>query len=185
LWLYLGALSLAGQDAELAGKGVGEDRERADESVSLAETDPAAGEEEDALSTSADAVESTLQESAEAKKGVFESFRTRRGYRWWTNSITSLDDKYGLRFSVDYNVLAQQATEALDERFGAAGEFRWTARWRMWGRGTGNSGSIALQIRHRHRYSSIPPSDLGESVGSLWPTTRGFNDARWEVTHAY
>jgi porin len=36
---------------------------------------------------------------------------------------------------------------------------------------------LGFNLEHRHRYTTIPPSDLDTSVGSIWPTTRGFTDS--------
>ena len=142
-------------------------------------------EKKSAVGKSTDAVGQTLKDSAAEKQAVFGSLLTESGLRWWTNRQARLDDKTGLRLSVDYNALIQAASDSLADDYGSAGEFRATARWRVWGRENGNLGFIDFQIRNRHRYTDMPPSKLGGSIGSLWPTTRGFSDSGWEVTHAY
>ena len=80
--------------------------------------------------------------------------------------MNSLESKTGLRFSVDYNSLVQWADKSLGEQLGSSGEFRVTARWRMWGRESGNLGLINFQVRNRHQYSDIPASELGVNIGS-------------------
>ena len=147
--------------------------------------EPIAEDKEDRVGKSADAIGQTLEESVAEKPSVFGSLLTERGRLWWTEGQAKMYERLGLRLSVDYNSLVQGATESIGEDYGSAGEFRTTARLRVWGRKSGNLGLVDFQIRNRHRYSEIPPSRLGDLIGSLWPTTRGFNDSGWGVTHAY
>lgn len=156
--------------------------------VSSEENEGEAAEEpviEVPIDESPESIDQTLAEAATSRGAVTESIVTRRGRDWWRESMNSLESKTGLRFSVDYNSLVQWADKSLGEQLGSSGEFRVTARWRMWGRESGNLGLINFQVRNRHQYSDIPASELGVNIGSLWPTTRGFNDAGWQISHAY
>ena len=99
--------------------------------------------------------------------------------------MNRLEERTGLRFTIDYSALVQHAHQSIGENLASSADFRFIARWRMWGRESGNVGRINFQLRNRHRYSSIPPSRLGTATGSLWPTARGYNDRGWDVIHAY
>lgn len=133
-------------------------------------------------SYSSDSIDELMIESAEPKDGLTGWVKL---HDRWTTSMNRLENQTGLRFAVDYTSLVQWANESIGEDLGSSGDFRLSARWRMWGRESGNIGRINFQVRNRHGYSSIPPSRLGASIGSLWPTARGFNDSGWDVMHAY
>jgi len=143
------------------------------------------GEKMEEMGTSADQVGQALEETLEEKKALFGSLGTERGRQGWTNFQHRLDEKLGLRLGVFYNSLVQYATEATGDPLASSGEFQMKGRLRLWGRDSGNLGFVDLQIRNRHRYSDIPPSVLGQSIGSLWPTVRGFNNSGWQVPDFY
>jgi porin len=67
----------------------------------------------------------------------------------------------------------------------ASGDFDFYGRWHVWGKNSGNVGTIGFNLRNRHAYTDTPPSHLGRHVGSLWPVTGGFSDAGFDVTQAY
>lgn len=133
-------------------------------------------------SYSPDSIDELMIETAEPKDALTGWVQL---HDRWTTSMNRLENKTGLRFAIDYTSLVQWANESIGEDLGSSGDFRLSARWRMWGRESGNVGRINFQVRNRHGYSTIPPSRLGSSIGSLWPTARGFNDSGWDVMHAY
>ena len=137
------------------------------------------------MGTSADQIGTSLEEKLEVKHAVFGSLLGGPVHETWTNSQVWLDAKLGLRVGAFYNSLVQYASEAIGDSLASSGEFQLKGRLRLWGKESGNLGFVDLQVRHRHRYSDIPPSSLGQSIGSLWPTVRGFNDAGWQVPDFY
>ena len=134
-----------------------------------------------AIDDAPDSVEETLRDGATLYEAVIGSGPVERAHRKWIEAMDKLDKRFGLRLSFDYNALVQYASESLGEDLGSAGEIRGTLRWRPWGRDGVNPANVVFQGWHRHGYSDIPPSALGNSIGSLWPTTRGFNDRGWAV----
>jgi porin len=144
--------------------------------------DPKARQE---IGTSVDQIGASLDDTLEDKKSVFGSLVTGPVREAWTDSQRWLDEKLGLRLGVFYNSLVQYASEAPGDQLASAGEFQVKGRLRLWGKESGNLGFVDLQIRNRHRYGDIPPSSLGQGIGSLWPTVRGFNNAGWQVPDFY
>ncbi|MCP5518007.1 MAG: carbohydrate porin [Verrucomicrobiales bacterium] len=138
-----------------------------------------------AVAESPDTVQQTLLQSLEWQPGIIGNRVAQGMHRWWTNRIEDLNRKTGIRLSVDYNFLFQQAWPAGDIDLGSAGEFRFTSRWNPRPGSTNNPGFLDFQVRYRHATSEIPPSALGRQIGSLWPTTRGFNDVGVEISHFY
>jgi porin len=134
------------------------------------------------LLPSPDSIDEQMADSAKSKDALFGKNRL---HDRWAKTMNRLENQTGLRFTVDYSSLVQWANESIGDDLASSGDFRLAARWRMWGRESGNIGRINFQVRNRHQYSSIAPSRLGASVGSLWPTARGYNDAGWDVIHAY
>jgi porin len=97
-----------------------------------------------------------------------------------------LDRKVGLRLGLAYTALALGATDSLSEEKGAAGgDLDFFGRWEAWGEKSGNTGTIGFNLRNRHKYTEIPPSLLGSSIGSLWNLTGGFSDVGFQFTQLY
>jgi porin len=95
-----------------------------------------------------------------------------------------LNDNHGLSFGLDYNVLYQAATEGLTDDRAAGGVFRFYGKWILLGRGTPDTGSFVFRIENRHRLGTdIPPTKLGDAIGSLYDTAAGFSDWGWGVTN--
>ena len=96
----------------------------------------------------------------------------------WENVRDSLATKTGLTLGVAYTTLYQRLTEKKDgdhnAREGAVGDLDIYGDWSL--PGAARNWSVGFQAEMRHRIlTSIPPSELGSSAGSLWGTTAGFN----------
>ncbi len=108
----------------------------------------------------------------------------RGGLDRWNAWKDSLDDDYGLRFSVEYNALGQGYSEsAAGEDRSAGGNARIFGSWTLVGKDTPNHGSLVFRIDHRHRYTDLSPQDAGIAAGSALPTGTLFSGREWGLVN--
>jgi porin len=92
-----------------------------------------------------------------------------------------VDKTFHLQMGFAYTTLYQAATSGSDHGpgSGGAGDVDLFGTWFFHnvGQNTGflNEGSIGFNFEYRHELGGAPPSELGDSIGSLWGTTSGFN----------
>ena len=115
-------------------------------------------------------------------------------YRWdgleralqpWFGFKAGLHEKYALSFGTDYQMLFQTVSESLGEEDAGGGIFRLYGSWTLAGRESGNPGSLVAKIENRHRFTDIPPQDLGFEAGALSITGTQFSDIDWALTNLY
>lgn len=95
--------------------------------------------------------------------------------------LAQLNAETGLRLGFAYTMLFQQASGGPGDRYGGAGDIDFFAAWTMFGRETGNTGTLVVDGEYRFKIGSQPPSDLRGELGLLTGTTGGFNDRGWVV----
>lgn len=93
--------------------------------------------------------------------------------------------KTNLRIGLAYTALFQQATGGQGYRRGAGGDFDFLARWTAIGAGTKDTGVLAFAAEQRQEFGHQTPSELGGQIGSLTPTTNGFNERVLTVKEFY
>ena len=97
-----------------------------------------------------------------------------------------LHAQLGFSFSFDYTTLYQRVTNSLGRDHAASGIFRSYGEWTVFGRGSGNTGSLVFRVEHRHQVgTSATPFVLGFEAGSTLPTAVAFNDFGWGITNLY
>jgi porin len=83
-------------------------------------------------------------------------------------------------------VLYQNATEGANKTEAAVGDFDFIGTWQLRGRnGDKNPGFLGFKTQLRHKFTSISPAQLDDSIGSLWPTTKGFNKQDFHLTQLW
>lgn len=87
----------------------------------------------------------------------------------WFDWKAKLKKDFGITFGVAYTSLLQWTDTTLEENedFGSSGIFRLTGRWRIFENAAGDGGELVAGFDQRHRYSVVPPADLGFEVGYL------------------
>ena len=99
----------------------------------------------------------------------------------WNNGWNWVDDRLGLHMGFAYTALYQAATNGnyKNGRDGGVGDLDIFGTWHVLypKRKTGilTAGTLGFNLEYRHLLSGLPPSELADSIGSLWGTTSGFD----------
>ena len=156
--------------------GLGQTSRVAREADRKAEAEVAAG-------TEADTVEAQIAQ----RDGLIRKFGGGPNVEWWqlwSRKREELFERLGLQMAVSYHALFQ-GTPAGDGLTGSAGELTLNGSWYWFGEGKERPVDLRFRLRERHAYNGKAPSELGEALGALWGTTRGFTDAGFEVPDLY
>jgi porin len=107
----------------------------------------------------------------EQTEAIVEAFRVDNrniALGGWYDWKRELQDKYGLNFGINASMLGAWASDALgDEDDAAGGVYRLQGEWTLFGRGTGNTGSVIFRVENRSQIGSgIPPGSLRSAIGS-------------------
>jgi porin len=103
--------------------------------------------------------------------------------RWngWKDEIA---ERYGLKFSVEYNTLAQgMSASAIDEDLFSAGNARLFGSWTLVGKGSENPGSLIFRVDHRQAYTELDPQNGSIAAGSALPTGSLFSGREWGLVN--
>lgn len=96
-----------------------------------------------------------------------------------------LYDKLGLNFATDYNSVYFGSTSEIGEGYAASGIWRLYGSWDLVGRNTKNTGAFIFKVEHRHKYTTIPPKDLGLDMGYVGFMAAPFNNDGFRTTNFY
>ena len=131
-------------------------------------------------------VGANLKEDNEIRKPFFRLEGIDKALKPWFDWKGDLNKKYGFSFGLDYSALGQIATASPGEDNAAGGIFRFFGNWTVFGRDSGNTGSIVYKIENRHRLGTdIAPQNLGFELGYLGITGTAFSDYGWGLTNLY
>ena len=109
-----------------------------------------------------------------------------RALKPWYDWKGRLNKDYGLSFGLDYTALGQGVSSSPGEDIAAGGIFRFFGSWTVFGRESGNTGSIVFKVESRHRLGTdIAPQDLGREAGYLGIPGTAFSDYGWGLTNLY
>jgi porin len=108
----------------------------------------------------------------------------RSGLNRWNAWKDDVYKRFGLRFSVEYNSLAQTfSSSAIDEDSFAGGNGRIFGSWTLVGKDTENHGSLVFRVDHRHRYTALDPQNGSIAAGSALPTGSLFSNRGWGLVN--
>jgi porin len=146
---------------------------QADDSTSVEGTNPNFG--------GPDQVDNQLEEDAKDKEPVLD-FGFMNSYRKWK---ADLKTRSGIAIGGDYSAVFLNASAGITEDKASGGILRLFGSWELLGRNTKNNGAIVFKAEHRHKYGSIPPSDLGFAVGYIGLLQPAYSDAGWFLGNLY
>jgi hypothetical protein len=90
-----------------------------------------------------------------------------------------------LRIGFANTLLFQQASGGPGPRSGAGGDLDLLLKWTAVGAGTKDTGILAFAAEYRYQIGDQTPSVLGPEIGTLIPTTNGFNERTMTVKEIY
>jgi len=93
--------------------------------------------------------------------------------------------KTGFNWSLDYSALFMKVSGSPGEDSAGGGMVRFFGFWDLVNRGGPNKGSLNWKIENRHRYSDIPPSDLGFASGYAGIFEPPFSNQQSRLTNLY
>ncbi len=127
-----------------------------------------------------------IKEDDKVKKSLFRLVDLERILRPYYDFKAKLQDRYGVAFAVDYNLLYQHASPSLGEKDAAGGVLRLFGTWTVLGRESEMPGSFVYKIENRHRIAmDIAPQQLSGEVGYAGLTAVPFSNAGWLLTNLY
>ena len=108
----------------------------------------------------------------------------RSGLNGWNAWKQTIEERYGLLFSFEYNSLAQSmSSSAIEDDFFAGGNARLFGSWTLFGKDTENHGSLVFRIDNRHRYTELDPQNGSIAAGSALPTGSLFSGREWGLVN--
>ena len=102
--------------------------------------------------------------------------------REWRDGVA---EKTGFNWSLDYSALFMGVNNSPGKNNASGGMVRFFGFWDLVDRGGKNKGSLIWKIEHRHKYSDIPPSDLGFESGYVGIFEPPFSDQGGRLTNLY
>jgi porin len=101
----------------------------------------------------------------------------------WNDWKTSLKDRHGFSFSVDYTAVLLSASETFSDSTGAGGIARVYGAWDLFNEG---AGALVWKFEHRHAYGDTSPFDfsMGE-MGYVGLQEPPFNDSDFRTQNLY
>jgi len=104
-----------------------------------------------------------------------------RGLGPYFDFKTRLAENHGFNFGTDYTALYMKASRSPGEDEAASGIYRLYGSWDLIGRDTPNVGKFVFKVEHRHRYTDIPPFNLGLATGyaGIWGGPFKNDGLRW------
>lgn len=94
-------------------------------------------------------------------------------------------ERTGFNWSLDYSALFMGVSGSPGEDSASGGMVRFFGFWDLVNRGTPNKGSLNWKVENRHRYSEIPPSDLGFEAGYAGIFEPPFSSQNNRLTNLY
>jgi hypothetical protein len=104
----------------------------------------------------------------------------------WFDLKRNIREKSRLDFGMAYTSLFQQASDSVTgPDYAGSGDFDLFGQWHLIGDRKENDGSLGWAFEDRHKYGAIAPSELGQAIGSMWPTTRAFDTHEFALIQIY
>lgn len=128
--------------------------------------------------------EAMMEEDDRIKEPAFRFEGIHDAFKPWREWKRRQNKEHGFRISGHYASLFQGANKSMTgEDKASSGIFRVNTIWTLLGRGTKDTGSLALTVDNRHAYQNIAPAGLASEVGYAGVTGTLFSDIDWAVVN--
>lgn len=122
------------------------------------------------------------QINLDQKVNPLYEFKLLAPFNEWKADVAKKND---FNFSLDYNSLLLGVSDSPGEESAGSGVVRFYGFWDLLNRGGANKGSLNWKIENRHKYTDIPPSDLGFQSGYAGIFGPTFSDQGNRLTSLY
>jgi len=144
------------------------------------------GYEKEARFGGPNSVGSQLKTDDKVKEHLFKLEDLQHAFKPYYDFKRRVNQKIGLQFGGDYNMLIQDASRSLGEDTAAGGVFRFYGHWKLLGRDSKNTGTLVYKVENRHRLGTdIAPQQLAGEIGYAGLTAQTFSNAGWELTNFF
>lgn len=139
------------------------------------------------FNNSPDSVDEQLAQPLERADALFETDPLQPLHDIWERRTRQLQQIIWLDLGLNYTSLYQFSDKALpgEQSEAGSGDLDFFGRWDLVNRGASWPGALVFFTETRHRYTGIPPSELGAAIGSLWGTTNAFSTQSYALTELY
>ncbi len=136
---------------------------------------------------SPDDIDTKLRESDERADSLLAIEPLQPLHDQWVLIRRALRESIGLDLGLNYTGLYQKSDSALSGKRSEAsgGDLDFFGHWNLFNPGGPWPGALVFATEMRHRYSNIPPSQLGEEIGSLWGTVVSFDTQDFALKQLY
>lgn len=100
----------------------------------------------------------------------------------WKNDLA---ERTGFNWSLDYNALFMGVNDSLGEDYASSGVVRFLGYWDLVNINGPNKGNLNWKLENRHRYSDIPPSEIGFESGYVGVFDPVFSNQQNRLTNFY
>ncbi len=99
----------------------------------------------------------------------------------WFDWKKKVNDDLGLQLNISYSSTNQygRTSPQKEKEYAGSGIFKFYSRWALVNKHKKNNGVLAFGFDHRHKYSDIPPGDLGFALGYNGIPALLFTDAKF------
>jgi porin len=103
----------------------------------------------------------------------------------WSDLKASIKNRTGLDFGLDYIALGYVASQSPGEDTAATGVFRLFGEWELFGRSSGNTGTLLFKVDNRQRLDTVPVKDFAGELGYAGIIGPTYSNQGWRLTHLY
>lgn len=136
-----------------------------------------------------DSIPEQILEAETIKRSIFKFDPFTRIVQPWRKLNSKLRETIRLEFSLSYTALyqvANKATVGKGKNHAAGGIWDFSGLWQVFSDYRGNPAYIGFRSSTRHRlFTDIPPSELGDNIGSLWRTDGAYGENNFFISQLW